>query len=136
MKLWDGSGSTEFTLYDSGEVEIFSVDSDGNTSVRGGLRLDSGGAECTTSEMLIVDGTIGISTTTVPEFKLSLDSDGGILAKGSYGSGATLSTAGAGTRLIWYPRKAAFRAGKVSGNVWDDANVGAYSAAFDTDDCG
>lgn len=39
-------------------------------------------------------GNVGIGTAN-PEFRLALDNDGGILAKGTYGSGATLSTVGA-----------------------------------------
>lgn len=77
-------------------------------------------------------GKVGIGTVN-PEFKLSLDDDGGIIAKGTFGSGATLLTTGCGPRLIWYPRKAAFRAGYASGdscNNWDDANIGAYSIAL------
>ncbi|OYT43399.1 MAG: hypothetical protein B6U88_01085 [Candidatus Aenigmarchaeota archaeon ex4484_56] len=74
---------------------------------------------------------VGIGTTS-PEFKLTLDNDGGIIAKGTYGSGATLTTSGAGTRLIWYPRKAAFRVGYVSGTQWDDANIGDYSSLYST----
>ncbi|MEW5767367.1 MAG: tail fiber domain-containing protein, partial [bacterium] len=74
-------------------------------------------------------GKVGIGTTS-PEFRLSIDNDGGILAKGAQGSGATLTTSGAGTRLIWYPRKAAFRAGIVGGSEWDDANIGPYSTAM------
>ncbi len=71
---------------------------------------------------------IGLGTKT-PEFKLSLEGDGGIIAKGTFGSGEVLSTTGAGTRLIWYPRKGAFRAGGVNGNHWNDANIGNYSFA-------
>lgn len=37
---------------------------------------------------------------------------------------------GAGTRMMWYPSKAAFRAGYVDGNQWDSVNIGQYSAAF------
>lgn len=74
------------------------------------------------------NGKVGIGTTT-PEFKLSLDTDGGILAKGTYNAGATLTTAGAGVRMFWYPKKAAFRAGRVSGTQWDDANIGLSSTA-------
>ncbi|MDQ7779652.1 MAG: hypothetical protein RDV41_08070, partial [Planctomycetota bacterium] len=73
-------------------------------------------------------GLVGIGTTT-PEFLLSLDVDGGILAKGTFASGAVLATTGAGTRLIWSPRRASFRAGYVAGAQWNNANVGDYSTA-------
>lgn len=72
---------------------------------------------------------VGLGTNT-PQFRLHLNGDGGILAKGSYGGGSVLTTAGAGTRLIWYPRKAAFRAGTVSGTEWDDAVIGNWSTAY------
>lgn len=63
--------------------------------------------------------------------------DGGLLApKQSSGSGA-IPAQGTGTRMMWYPDKAAFRAGAVgvftSGNEWDDANVGFKSVAFGGD---
>lgn len=71
---------------------------------------------------------IGLGTN-VPEFNLTLDGDGGIIAAGTLDSGKLLTTAGAGTRLIWYPRKAAFRVGHASGtgNSWDDVNIGRFS---------
>ncbi len=73
---------------------------------------------------------VGIGTTT-PEFKLTLVNDAGILATGIFSSGIILPNGlGAGSRLIWYPRKAAFRAGYVSSTQWDDANMGNYSAAL------
>ncbi|MFC1752500.1 hypothetical protein ACFL96_03800, partial [Thermoproteota archaeon] len=62
-----------------------------------------------------------------------LNSDGGILAKGTFNSGQTLSTTGAGTRMIWYPKKASFRAGQVEGggtNHWNDSNIGNHSIAM------
>jgi hypothetical protein len=37
---------------------------------------------------------------------------------------------GAGTRMMWYPEKAAFRAGYINGTQWDDANIGLYSVAM------
>lgn len=76
--------------------------------------------------------TVGVGTTT-PEFKLSLMTDGGIIAKGTFGSGAVLPNLGPGSRFIWYPKKAALRAGYVSADQWDDANIGNYSAAFGKD---
>lgn len=50
----------------------------------------------------------------------------GFLTTGTFGSGAIPAT-GAGVRMMWYPNKAAFRAGEVSGTHWNDANVGSRS---------
>lgn len=75
---------------------------------------------------------IGIGTVT-PEFKLDLTTDGGIIARGALNTGATLTTTGAGQKLIWYPRKSAFRAGTTTGAQWDDANIGAGSVALGSD---
>jgi hypothetical protein len=58
--------------------------------------------------------------------------DGGLVAGGTSGTG-TIPTSGAGTRLMWYPNKHAFRAGKVGGTEWDDANVGVSSIAMGND---
>src|SRR3990167_2123517 len=71
----------------------------------------------------------------VPEFRLHLGVDGGIMSKGTISTGATLTTTGTGVRMFWYPRKAAFRAGRVQfdATVWNDANIGLYSAAFGLD---
>jgi FtsZ-binding cell division protein ZapB len=35
--------------------------------------------------------------------------------------------------MMWYPGKAAFRAGQVSNTQWDDANIGLFSTAFGQD---
>src|SRR5437773_7540934 len=52
----------------------------------------------------------------------------GWAATGTFGSGV-IPVTGPGVRLMWYPRKAAFRAGRV-GTQWDDANVGDFSVAL------
>lgn len=54
--------------------------------------------------------------------------DGFVSSGGSVGSGA-LAPAGGGTRLVWNPRKGAFRAGFASGTSWDDTNIGTHSFA-------
>jgi hypothetical protein len=74
-------------------------------------------------------GNVGIGTSS-PEFKLSIGNDGGIIAKGTYGSGATLTTTGQGARFIWYPQKAALRAGYAGNTEWNDANIGNCSTAL------
>ncbi len=53
----------------------------------------------------------------------------GFISTGTNGSGATLPVSGSGTRLIWYPKKSAFRAGGATGSNWDDGNIGSYSIA-------
>jgi hypothetical protein len=73
-------------------------------------------------------GKVGIGTSTF-NGTLSLAGDDGILASGTHGSGTALSL-GAGTRLMWYPRKSALRAGNVNGTEWNDGSIGNYSAAF------
>src|SRR3990170_7093685 len=65
---------------------------------------------------------IGIDTSA----SLMLFGNDGFVAKGLFGTGTSYSL-GAGTRLQWYPKKGAFRAGSVDGTEWDDANTGSYS---------
>ena len=60
---------------------------------------------------------------------LQVNTDAGFVVRGLPGTGAIPAT-GAGTRLMWYPRKSAFRAGYVNNAQWDDANVGTFSAAM------
>lgn len=53
---------------------------------------------------------------------------GSILATGDV-TNATTPTNGAGTRMMWIPKKAAFRVGIVNDIQWDDANIGVNSFA-------
>lgn len=54
----------------------------------------------------------------------------GILVEGVLNEGASWQKAGVGTRMFFFPAKAAFRAGHVEGAQWDDVNIGVFSAAF------
>ena len=63
---------------------------------------------------------------------ISLLADGGLLAGGSFGTGA-IPASGSGTRMMWHPAKAAFRAGKVTATMWDEAETGESSSAFGLD---
>jgi hypothetical protein len=78
---------------------------------------------------LIVEGNVGIGTTN-PVFSLDISGDGGIIARGNYLGGPVLPSPGAGARLIWYPRKGAFRVGYASGTQWHDGNIGEASIAM------
>ncbi len=64
--------------------------------------------------------------------------DGGILATDATVNAAfaanvpttgVIPATGAGARMMWYPARAAFRAGYVNGAQWDDGNVGIASSA-------
>lgn len=71
--LDSADGSSAFLFKDSGSTTVAQVDSDGNAVFKGGLRLDATGTECATSEMLIVDGKIGVGTD-YPVYPLDIDS--------------------------------------------------------------
>lgn len=76
---------------------------------------------------------VGIGTKT-PEFKLSIQNDAGIISKGTFGMGLSFpDNISAGSHLIWYPRKAAFRAGYCSFNMRPDFFIGNYSVALGKD---
>src|SRR5438128_330504 len=61
--LDSNDGTSAFSVLDSGSVEQLHVDSDGNVVAKGCVRIDSGGAECTGTEGLVVDGSVGIGVT-------------------------------------------------------------------------
>ncbi|HPR30568.1 MAG TPA: tail fiber domain-containing protein [Prolixibacteraceae bacterium] len=61
------------------------------------------------------------------------DEEGGgnVLFSGTFsGSPHDPAATGAGTRMMWYPDKAAFRAGHVTDTLWDKNNIGYYSVAI------
>ena len=61
---------------------------------------------------------------------LATGDDSGLVVKGTFtGTAATPPATGAGARMMWYPQRAAFRAGSVTGTQWDDANTGNRSFA-------
>ena len=77
------------------------------------------------------DSAFAVSYQGASLFRVNVD--GGATHGGTYDgdvSGTGVPIEGAGTRMMWYPRKAAFRAGYVNGTQWDAANIGAYSIAM------
>ncbi|WP_452227507.1 tail fiber domain-containing protein [Lacinutrix cladophorae] len=61
-----------------------------------------------------------------------INGEDGFLVTGSFGTGNTIDAevTGSGTRMFFNPNKAAFRAGRVLGNSWNDINIGENSTAF------
>ncbi|HLA63573.1 MAG TPA: tail fiber domain-containing protein [Rhodothermales bacterium] len=85
----------------------------------------------------------------VNEYLFRVNVNGGAVFGGIYDGGTSsggIPAEGVGTRMMWYPEKAAFRAGEVrsgyvryddggfpsitTGTEWDDANIGYHSVAF------
>ena len=99
--------------------------------------------------ILLVGTAYGQTPTTTiqnggADTRLELNYDGGFHVPGTFGPTTpadSIPATGAGARLMWYPAKAAFRAGRVFDNTvsgigtdgrtfWNPANVGNYSVAF------
>lgn len=63
---------------------------------------------------------------------IKLQKDGGFVIRGTYDAAANAgdpAAEGPGTRLLWYPQRAAFRVGHVAGINWDSTALGDYSFA-------
>jgi hypothetical protein len=74
----------------------------------------------------------GLEADDHPQYLLSngvRQSTNGFAVTGTLGQGA-IPASGPGVRMMWYPAKAAFRAGEVNGTQWDDENVGQSSVAM------
>lgn len=110
------------------------LEADGQLTAAGRIASQEGG-------FVLPDGTVldGIDDTlpTNGNGAINFASDDGVVAPGAFGSGE-IPTEGAGTRMMWYPEKAAFRAGRVGVDSgaevnWNEENVGAYSVAVGRD---
>ncbi|MDH4064255.1 MAG: tail fiber domain-containing protein [Acidobacteriota bacterium] len=60
---------------------------------------------------------------------VQLSTAGSLVASGAFGIGA-VPASGGGVRMMWHPAKAAFRAGEVGADEWDEANIGDNSTAL------
>jgi hypothetical protein len=77
------------------------------------------------------DSLLAVSYQGQSRFRVNVD--GGALFGGDFDGGVVsegVPAEGSGTRMMWYPRKAAFRAGYINGTQWDGANIGQYSVAI------
>jgi len=110
-------------LFNGGAVGIGTSTPTARLSVDGTM-LVTGQSVLATTTIL---GRLGVNTTT-PEFALDLYGDGGIIARGTFGSGNVFTDVTGDSNFLWYPRKAAFRVGAVNSSHWADANIGDYSS--------
>jgi|GEM_PF-1658859 len=78
------------------------------------------------------DGHVGIGTNTPATFlhvDVGSNYSDGIIVSGVYNGSSTVPNLGAGSRMIYFPGKAAFRAGSVVADQWDNSNTGTRSFA-------
>ena len=88
---------------------------------------------CTLFTNLYAQVGIGTSTpdaASILHVDAGLSTTKGLLITGTFNNAATVPNLGAGARLMFYPAKAAFRAGYVLGTQWDNALLGKYSVAM------
>ncbi|NVJ27278.1 tail fiber domain-containing protein [Myxococcus sp. AM011] len=99
----------------------------GRMTTRSDVLVDATTAIATPTALLKLQNTAsdGVNWTAFP--LLTVDSAGGLLARGEQGQG-TLPMSGTGTRLMWAPHKGAFRAGHAE-TQWDDSAIGLFSWA-------
>jgi hypothetical protein len=58
---------------------------------------------------------------------LLIEGEDGLAVTGTFGQGDTITQSGSGARLLFNPRKAAFRVGDAGTTSWNNANIGDYS---------
>ena len=75
------------------------------------------------------NGKVGIGTA-YPRGELEVAGDDGVIFDGTYGIGTSINFLTTGVNMMWYPKKAAFRAGYHTSSNWDHANIGNYSVAL------
>jgi hypothetical protein len=78
------------------------------------------------------DGHVGIGTSVPNTFlhvNVGSSQTDGIFIQGLYNAGGTVPNSGSGSRMLYYPAKAVFRAGSVTGTEWDNSNCGTRSFA-------
>jgi hypothetical protein len=117
------SGRAGYNLYNGGGVSEWFLGQESNTSNNFKIQSLVSGVYTNVVDVTST-GNVGIGTGTASILSKLQVTNGSILFDGTTG---TTPTSGAGTRMMWIPAKAAFRAGAVSGTQWDDASVGTYS---------
>lgn len=106
------------------ELQVISISKDTIYLSKGGF------AKLPGSTTNLNDAYQNGSTITADAGPVTITGTDGLVSTGTYLSGNNLSVNGQGVRLLWYPKKGAFRAGYVGSDQWDENNMGNCSVAM------
>ncbi|MGJ8683710.1 MAG: tail fiber domain-containing protein [Nonlabens sp.] len=120
----DSAGRYLMPATDGTAGQVMTTDGAGNVTFQNASA--SGG---TLDQAYDFSGAGNGNTINATDGAVSIAGEDGFIVTGTFGTGDAITTTGAGTRMFFNPRKAAFRAGFVDGAQWDDLNVGVYSSA-------
>ncbi len=132
FKFPDGTTQTTAAAGSGGNTLDQAYDQ-GGSGVGRTITADAGAVNIAGPAGLTINGDVGIGTIS-PDAKLHVK-NGAVLFDGTTGG---TPASGTGRRLMWIPLKSAFRVGYVTGDLWDDGNIGTWSVAMghDTKACG
>jgi hypothetical protein len=129
-----GFASTVIGVYNDSILATNLTDNTSNTNPL--FIVGNGSAENARSNAMVVlkNGSVGIGTN-APFANALLHVDAGsaskcFLVSGQSSPDATIPNIGGGTRMMFFPGKSAFRAGRVFSDEWNNTNVGSASVAM------
>ena len=122
LELSSATGNPILT-FDVGNTDLFSM---GINADNPDAFIISEGGDLETPVFTFKGDRIGVGLAS-PNANLHVSGNTGVLISGKLDSGEELPASGPGTRMLFYPSKAAFRAGTVEQDEWDSANLGKYS---------
>ena len=125
LEISSPTGNVALTFDIAGE-DLYSMGVDGLDSKS---FVISEGGDLTKPIFVFNQSKIGVGTNT-PKANLHVSGNTGLLVTGIFGDDVILPQSGTGTRLMYIPSKAAFRAGHVLGDRWDNKYIGNYSIAM------
>jgi hypothetical protein len=125
LELSGNSGEVALT-FDVDGTDLFSigVDSSNQSSL-----IFSRGSRLDDPVIIFNENKIGVGLSN-PKSSLHVSGNFGLLVEGSIDTDADLPITGGGTRLMFFPGKAVFRAGHVESTNWDKDNLGNHSVGI------
>ena len=127
---WNNKLDAEIDASISNEIQALSIGNDTIYLENGGfVKLPAASSQNTLNQAYDEGGNGAGRTITADAGAFKVAGTDGVVFTGAYDSG-TIPATGYGTRMMWYPKKAAFRAGRVIGTEWDNNNIGEYSMAM------